>query len=129
MRIRMLSMFALVVVVAMVLSACTAPAGSTTAPEAPAAGTTAPAADADAEATEAPVEEANAESSFTTPHPILSDLSVRQAIAHCVDRDALIDSVYTYVSDDVKPTLRMDSFLPKTHWAYGGPYTDYPYDP
>jgi ABC-type transport system substrate-binding protein len=23
----------------------------------------------------------------------------------------------------------MDSWIPKSHWAYGGPYTDYPYDP
>jgi len=54
---------------------------------------------------------------------------VRQAIAMCIDRDALISSVYTYVPEDIKPQLRMDSFLPKTHWAYKGPYTDYPYDP
>ena len=124
MRTKFISLLALVAIFSMVLSACTAPAGSTApAAEAPAA---------EAAATEAPAEEAVAESSegsFTTPHPILSDVRVRQAIAHCVDRDALIDSVYTYVSDEVKPTLRMDSFLPKTHWAYGGPYTDYPYDP
>jgi ABC-type transport system substrate-binding protein len=122
----MLYLLALLTIAAMVVSACTAPAGSTTAPEAPAA--EAPA----AEATEAPAEEAVAEGSggsFTTPHPILGDLRVRQAIAHCVDRDALLDSVYTYVADDVKPELRMDTFLPKTHWAYSGPYQDYPYDP
>lgn len=65
---------------------------------------------------------------FTTPHPILSDLSVRQAIAYCLDRDALIASVYPYVEDGSE--LVMDSFLPKTHWAYSGPYTDLPmYDP
>jgi len=63
---------------------------------------------------------------YTTPHPILSDLSVRQAIAHCIDRDSLIASVYPYVED--KGALRMDSFLPKSHWAYGGPYQDYAYD-
>lgn len=129
MRVKLLYLFALLTIAAMVVSACTAPAGSTTAPEAPAAeATEAPA----EEATAAPAEEAAAEGSggsFTTPHPILSDLRVRQAIAHCVDRDALIDSVYTYVSDDVKPELRMDTFLPKTHWAYSGPYQDYPYDP
>jgi ABC-type transport system substrate-binding protein len=126
MRATFLKLFALVALAAMVLSACTAPAGTT----APSAG--APAASTEA-ATAAPAEEATAETgsggSFTTPHPILSDLRVRRAIAHCIDRDALIDSVYTYVSDDVKPTLRMDSFLPKTHWAYSGPYMDYPYDP
>src|SRR5215207_1117832 len=118
MKVKLVNLFALLAIAAMVMSACTAPAGSTTAT------TDAPAAETEAEATEAPAEEATAgsgEGSFTTPHPMLSDLRVRQAIAHCVDRDALIDSVYTYVSDEIKPTLRMDSFLPKTHWAYGGP--------
>ncbi len=66
---------------------------------------------------------------YTTPHPILSDIVVRQAIAQCINRDELIASVYPYVSDEVKATLRMDTFLPKTHWAYSGPYTDYAYDP
>jgi ABC-type transport system substrate-binding protein len=53
---------------------------------------------------------------------------VRQAIAHCIGRNALIASVYPYV--DNPDTLLMDSFLPKAHWAYGGPYDDMPkYDP
>ena len=65
---------------------------------------------------------------LSQPHPALSDVRVRQAIAHCIDRDALISAVYTYVPDDVKASLRMDSFLPKTHWAYGGPYQDYEYN-
>jgi len=65
---------------------------------------------------------------FTTPHPILSDLRVRQALAYCLDRDSLIASVYPYVEDGSE--LVMDSFLPKTHWAYSGPYADMPmYDP
>ncbi len=64
---------------------------------------------------------------YTTPHPILSDVRVRQAIAYCLDRDALIASVYPYVEEP--DALLMDSFLPKTHWAYSGPY-DFPwYDP
>ena len=62
---------------------------------------------------------------FTTPHPILSDIKVRQAIAHCINRDELIASVYPFLSDEQKAELRMDTFLPKTHWAYSGPYTDY----
>lgn len=66
---------------------------------------------------------------YTTPHPILSDINVRQAIAHCVNRDELIASVYPYVADDVKPTLRMDTFMPKSHWAYSGGYTDYEFSP
>ena len=115
MKVKVVYVLALVAVFAMVLSACTAPAGSTTAPAAPGGETAAVGGDI--------------QEDYTTPHPILSDIRVRQAIAHCIDRDALIASVYPYVSDDVKPTLRMDTFLPKTHWAYSGPYTDYPYDP
>jgi ABC-type transport system substrate-binding protein len=65
---------------------------------------------------------------YTTPHPILSDVNVRRAIAFCLDRDALVASVYPYVEDGA--ALVMDSFLPKTHWAYSGPYTDMPmFDP
>jgi ABC-type transport system substrate-binding protein len=64
---------------------------------------------------------------YTTPHPILSDVRVRQAIAHCTNRDELIASVYPFISDEEKAQLRMDTFLPKTHWAYKGPYTDYEY--
>jgi len=64
---------------------------------------------------------------FTTPHPILGDARVRQALSHCIDRSALIASVYPYVEEP--DALLMDSFLPKSHWAYKGPY-DYPwYDP
>jgi len=66
---------------------------------------------------------------YTTPHPILSDIRVRQAIAHCINRDELIASVYPYADDETKAKLRMDTFLPKTHWAYSGPYTDYEYSP
>jgi ABC-type transport system substrate-binding protein len=62
---------------------------------------------------------------FTTPHPILSDIKVRQAIAHCTNRDELIASVYPYADDATKAELRMDAGIPKTHWAWGGPYPDY----
>jgi len=55
---------------------------------------------------------------WTKPHPILSDVRVRQAIAQCSDRDALIASVYDYVSDEDKPKLRMDTFMPKTAEFY-----------
>jgi ABC-type transport system substrate-binding protein len=66
---------------------------------------------------------------FTTPHPILSDVRVRQAIAHCSNRDELIASVYPFVDDETKAKLRMDSWIPKTSWAYGGPYQDYEFSP
>ncbi len=61
-------------------------------------------------------------------HPLLGDTRVRRAIAHCIDRRALIASVYPYIQDP--DTLLLDSFLPNAHWAYGGPYEDMPqYDP
>ena len=69
-----------------------------------------------------------AKEDYTTPHPILSDIKVRQAIATCINRDELIASVYPFLTDAEKAGLRMDTNLPKTHWAYKGPYTDYPYD-
>jgi len=40
---------------------------------------------------------------FTTPHPILSDLKVRQAIAYCTDRKALIKSVFSLPLADGTP--------------------------
>ena len=64
---------------------------------------------------------------YTTPHPILSVKEIRQAIAMCIDRDAAIAAVYPYVED--KKALRMVVGVPNTHWAYTGPYKDYPYDP
>lgn len=111
MKTKRFAILTLVAVAALVLSACAAP---------PAAGPAAPSAPSDAPVA-AGVED------YTTPHPILSDVRVRRAIAHCINRDELIASVYPYVED--KAALRMDTFLPKTHWAYGGNITDYPYDP
>ncbi len=65
---------------------------------------------------------------FTTPHPILSDLKVRQAIAHCIDRDALIASVYPYVEEP--DTLLMDSPWPTDSLGLQRPLHDLPqYDP
>jgi len=109
MKTKSFSLLAFIVVAAMLFAACAPPPAA----GGPAAG---PAASTEAEST----------GDFTTPHPLLSDIRVRQAIAHCIDRDALIASVYPYVED--KAALRMDSFLPKSHWAYAGPYTDYAYD-
>ena len=107
MRTKHFHVLALFVVAVLIFSACTPPTAGP-APAAPAA------------------VDGDIQEDYTTPHPILSDVNVRRAIAHCIDRDALIASVYPYVDD--KAALRMDSFLPKTHWAYGGPYQDYPYD-
>jgi ABC-type transport system substrate-binding protein len=65
---------------------------------------------------------------YTKPHPILSDVRVRQAIAYCTNRDELIAAVYPFIPAEQRAELHMDSFLPKSHWAYKGPYTDYPYN-
>lgn len=107
-RFLVLTLFA---IASLIISACAA---------APAPGAPAPSAEG---STAAP----SGVEDYTTPHPILSDIRVRQAIAHCIDRQALIASVYPYVDD--KAALLMDTFLPKTHWAYGGNITDYAYDP
>jgi len=64
---------------------------------------------------------------FATPHPILSDLRIRQGIAHCTDRAALISAVYPWLPD---PTvLEMDSFAPRDHWAYTEAIVRYSFDP
>jgi len=67
---------------------------------------------------------------FTTPHPILSDLKVRQAIAYCSNRPELIASVYPWLPDDQKANLLMDTNIPRISWAaYSGPEVQkYPFD-
>ena len=65
---------------------------------------------------------------YSAPDPILSDVRVRQAIALCTNREEAIKAVYPFETD--QKALLMDSFLPKTHWAYGGPYQpDLAYNP
>lgn len=56
--------------------------------------------------------------SYRTPHPVLSDLQVRQAIAHCTDRRELIEAVYPYINPEEQTNLLMDTFLPAGHWAH-----------
>ncbi|RMD77359.1 MAG: peptide ABC transporter substrate-binding protein, partial [Chloroflexi bacterium] len=74
-------------------------------------------------------EEVKAEQ-YTTPHPILSDLRVRQAIAYCTNRPELIQSVYPYLAPEQQQELLMDTFLPKAHWAAAKEnITTYPFDP
>ncbi|MEW6093716.1 MAG: ABC transporter substrate-binding protein [Chloroflexota bacterium] len=65
---------------------------------------------------------------FAAPHPILGDLRVRQAIAHCTDRAGLIRAVYPWLAD-TSPN-EMDSFLPADHPFYAGEdaFSRYPYD-
>ncbi|NJP06291.1 MAG: peptide ABC transporter substrate-binding protein, partial [Chloroflexaceae bacterium] len=67
---------------------------------------------------------------YTTPHPILSDVRVRQAIAYCANRLELIESVYPTLSEAEREELLMDTFLPRSHWAYTDDgITVYPFDP
>jgi peptide/nickel transport system substrate-binding protein len=42
-------------------------------------------------------------------HPILSDLRVRQAIAHAIDRQALIDDIYAGRSSVMHEALTYDN--------------------
>jgi ABC-type transport system substrate-binding protein len=109
MKSRTFWVLAILVIASMVFTACAAPTATAPAGEAAAPGG----------------ESATSAEDLTRPHPMLSDINVRHAIAHCIDRDALLQAVYPYVDAETLPTLRMDTFLPKTHWAYSGPYTDY----
>lgn len=80
----------------------------------------------------APALTAQAISPSSTPLPesILDDLRVRQAIAHCTDRSALLRAVYPWLEETTP--FEMDSFLPSNHPFYAGDnpeFTRYPYDP
>lgn len=66
---------------------------------------------------------------YSQPHPTLSDPRVRQAIAYCLDREALIAAAFPYLTEEQRAGLRMDATLPKAHWAYKGPYTFPDYAP
>ncbi len=65
---------------------------------------------------------------WSTPHPILSDLKVRQALATCVNRDDLISSVYPTLSAEDKAKLRMNTFIVKGTKFYDSNAIDYTYD-
>jgi ABC-type transport system substrate-binding protein len=50
---------------------------------------------------------------WTRPHPILSDVRVRQAIAHCTNPIELIGSVYGFLPEEQRAKQIMDTFIPK----------------
>ena len=50
---------------------------------------------------------------WTRPHPILSDVRVRQAIAHCTNPIELIGSVYGFLPEEQRTKQLMDTFIPK----------------
>ncbi len=69
--------------------------------------------------------------SFTTPHPILGDVRVRQAIAYCTNRPELINSVYPWLPEDQRANLMMYTSIPRISWAayYGDEVAKYDFDP
>jgi len=118
-RNRSMLLLGLLVIASMILTAC----GGGTAPVEPAAPVVT---EAPVVATEVPA----GPGSYTTPHPILGDLKVRQALAYCTNKIDLIKSVYPLVSEETQKSLVMDTFIPKAHWAYAGDenVTIYPFD-
>jgi ABC-type transport system substrate-binding protein len=69
-------------------------------------------------------------SAFATAPFALGDLKVRQALAYCTNKLELIKSVYPLLDEAAQKGLVMDTFIPKSHWAYAGDanVTIYPYD-
>ena len=67
---------------------------------------------------------------FTTPDPILGDLRVRQAMAHCTNKADLAKAGYPLLTTEEAQSLVMDTFIPTAHWAYAGAenVTQYPFD-
>src|SRR5512137_755479 len=57
---------------------------------------------------------------FTTPHPFLGDLRVRQALAYCTNKLELIQAVYPLAAPDQQEALILNTMIAKGHWAYAG---------
>ncbi|NTU74800.1 MAG: peptide ABC transporter substrate-binding protein [Anaerolineaceae bacterium] len=68
--------------------------------------------------------------SFSTPNPILSDLKVRQAMAYCTNKLDIAKAVFPLLTEDQQKDLIMNTFIPRSHWAYAGDanITMYPFD-
>ena len=64
-----------------------------------------------------------------TPHPILSDVRVRRAIAYCTDKAGLLAAAYPDLTPAQRQALIADTFIRPTSWAYTAPATTYPYAP
>ncbi len=60
---------------------------------------------------------------FNLQDPLFGDVRVRRAIAHAIDRDALIEHIWR---DQVRPAY---SVLPPNNWAYFDSVRRYEYDP
>ncbi len=57
------------------------------------------------------------------PHPILSELNVRKAIAHALDYEAIIDNVYLGQGYQIAANV-----LPAVDWAYNNELSPYAFD-
>ena len=68
--------------------------------------------------------DANGSALAQTPHPILGDVRVRQAIAHGLDVDAIIRRAYLGQGYPLVANV-----LPSIAWAYNGEISPYTYDP
>lgn len=55
--------------------------------------------------------------------PKLADGRVRRAIAHAIDRDAIVDTILKGLA------IPATGMLPPTHWAYSGDVQSYAYNP
>ena len=60
---------------------------------------------------------------FNLEHPILSDPKVRKALAHGIDRDAIIEYKFRGLA------RKSTGMLAPNHWAYNGDVATYDYDP
>lgn len=113
--------FGLLAIASMILAAC-APAATPAAPAEPVVVTQEVVVTKEVEVEREP---------FTTPHPILSDLKVREALSYCTNKADLIKSVYVTLTPEQQAALIMNTEIPTSHWAYAGDenITIYPYDP
>ncbi|HZU86380.1 MAG TPA: ABC transporter substrate-binding protein, partial [Anaerolineaceae bacterium] len=68
---------------------------------------------------------------FTTPHPILSNVLVRRAMAYCTNKAALVQAVYPWMSGEQAEGLAINTFITKDAPYYPGDenITIYKYDP
>jgi ABC-type transport system substrate-binding protein len=103
-RNRFTLVLGLLVVASMILSACGGEPGTVATPE------------VIIETVEVEVER----TAYTTPHPILSDVRVRQAMSYCTNKLELIQSVYPLAPVAQQEGLILNTMMKSTHWAYAG---------
>ncbi|BCX04606.1 MAG: hypothetical protein KatS3mg053_2544 [Candidatus Roseilinea sp.] len=63
------------------------------------------------------------------PHPILSDVNVRRAIAYCTDKGALLESVHSPLTPQERQALIAETFIISSSWAFTTPAVIYNYNP